>query len=256
MLITSHAVTGKRLPMVSRRFEIMNKGMRIVGLLELSTSGPMPAIVLMHGYSGDKDEHGRFQHASQRLQDMGFAVIRFDFRYGKTPENGSESDGQLIDMTPAEWISDAKAITAYAVGLPEIDRGRMGVIGLSMGGYTAICAAARDELLRAVVAWSAPAKLRPTRRWIRGREHLLRFRSATHRFVPLRDCKRIAPRPFLAVAGTADDVVNYRNAVDLFQAAREPKSLYILGGADHVFSAHQDELLNITLNWLHDKLKA
>jgi dienelactone hydrolase len=242
--------------MDSRRFEITNKGMRIVGILELPSSGPAPAIMLMHGYSGDKDEHGRFKYASQRMNDMGFAVIRFDFRYGKTPENGSESDGQLIDMTPDEWISDAKAITSYAAGLPEIDKGRMGVIGLSMGGYTAICAAARDELLRAVVAWSAPAKLRPTRRWIRGREHLLRFRSATKRFVPLRDCKRIAPRPFLAVAGTEDEVVNYRNAVDLFQAAREPKSLHLIGGADHVFSAHQEELLSITSSWLHDKLMA
>lgn len=240
--------------MVTRRFEITNKGMRVVGMLELSTSGPAPAIVLMHGYSGDKDEHGRFKDASQRLRAMGFAVIRFDFRYGKTPENGSESDGQLIDMTPDEWISDAQAITSYAASLPEIDKERIGVVGLSMGGYTAICATARDELIRAAVAWSAPAKLRPTRRWIKGREHLLKFRSATNRFVPIRDCKRIAPRPFLAVAGTKDEVVKYHNAVDLFQAAREPKSLYLIGGADHVFSAHQNELLSVTSSWLHDKL--
>jgi len=241
--------------MISRRFEITNKGMRVVGILELPTSKPAPAIVLMHGYSGDKDEHGRFKDASKRLRDIGFAAIRFDFRYGRTTENASESDGQLIEMTPDEWISDAKAIVSYVASLPEIDKQRIGVIGLSMGGYTAICAAARNELIKATVAWSAPSKLRPTRRWISGREHLLKFKSATNRFIPLRDCKRIAPRPFLAVAGTKDEVVSYQNAVGLFHAAREPKSLYLIGGADHVFSAHQAELLSVTLNWLSDKLK-
>jgi len=242
--------------MASRRFEITNDGMRIVGVMELPDARPAPAIVLMHGYSGDKDEHGRFKDASKRLKAMGFAAIRFDFRYGKTPRNGSESDGRLTDMTPDEWISDAKAIISYVAGLPEIDRGRIGVIGLSMGGYAAICAAARDKLIRAAVAWSAPAMLRPTRRWIKGKEHFLKFRSATNRFIPLRECKRIAPRPFLAVAGTKDKVVKYENAIDLFQAAREPKSLFLIGGADHVFSAHQDELLDMTLSWIHDKLKA
>lgn len=240
--------------MVSGRFEIKNEGMTIVGIKELPTSRPAPAILLMHGYGGDKDEHGRYEDASKRLVASGFAAIRFDFRYGKTPGNGSESEGKLSEMTPDEWISDAEAMLSYVAGLDGIDAKRIGVIGLSMGGYTAICASARSKLARAVVEWSAPAKLRPTRQWIKGEEHFLRFMRASSRYVPLRDCRKITPRPFLAVAGTNDKVVNYQDSVSLFKAAREPRSLYLIGGADHVFSRHQDELLGVTIGWLCEKL--
>lgn len=240
--------------MFSSRFEIKNKGMRIVGISEFPAAGPAPAILLMHGYSGDKDEHGRYEDASKRLVARGFAAIRFDFRYGKTPENGSESEGKLSEMTPDEWISDAGAMLSYVTSLDGIDAKRIGVIGLSMGGYTAVCASARSKLARAVVEWSAPAKLRPTRQWIRGEGHFLRFKRASNLYVPLRDCRKIAPRPFLAVAGTNDMVVNYQNSVSLFKAAREPRSLYLIGGADHVFSKHQDELLGVTIGWLCEQL--
>ncbi|MBO3803862.1 MAG: dienelactone hydrolase family protein [Candidatus Brockarchaeota archaeon] len=228
--------------------------MAISGIADYPKIKPAPAVILMHGYTGDKDEHGRFVEAGKRLAAKGFVAIRFDFRYGKTPENKSESDGQLSDMTPEEWVSDAKVVLSYAAGLPEVDAERIGVVGLSMGGYTAICSAARSKLAKAVVAWSAPAVLRPTRRWIRGKEHLERFKRACEAFVPLLDCKRIAPRPFLVVAGTEDSVVDFRNAVKLFKSARVPKSLYLVGGADHVFSNHQGELLGVTEGWLASKL--
>lgn len=239
--------------MASGRFEIKNKGMKIVGITESPSSVPAPAVVLMHGYSGDKDEHGRFADASKRLVAMGFAAIRFDFRYGKTPENGSESEGELSEMTPDQWVSDAKVVLSYASSLPEVDAQRIGVVGLSMGGYTAICAAARSKLAKAVVSWSAPAELRSGLRSSRG-QHRRKFMRVSRLYVPLRDCRRIAPRPFLAVAGTKDTVVKYKNAVRLFEAAREPKSLYLIGGADHVFSEHQSELLDVTLGWLSEKL--
>lgn len=240
--------------MASRCFEIKNRGMRISGIVEYPQIKPAPAIILMHGYTGDKDEHGRFVDASKRLAANGFLAIRFDFRYGKTPTNNSESEGELTEMTPEEWVSDAKAVLSYVAGLPEVDSERIGVIGLSMGGYTAICSAARSKLAKAVVAWSSPATLRPTSRWIKDKEHLRRFKKACNLFVPLLDCKKIAPRPFLAIAGTEDKVVHFRNAIKLFQSAREPKSLVLIGGADHVFSDHQDELLKVTTGWISSKL--
>lgn len=240
--------------MVLRHFEISNEGMRIVGIMELPSSRPSPAVVLMHGYTGDKDEHGRFVNASKRLRENGFAAVRFDFRYGKTPRNKSESDGNLSEMTPDLWISDAEAVLAYVASLPEIDRRRIGVIGLSMGGYAAICASARSRLAKAVVAWSAPAKLNPTRHWIRDEDHFSKFKRACDRFVLLSDCRKISPRPLILIAGTDDSVVNYRNSIKMFERAREPKTLCLIGGADHVFSRHQDELLSITLGWLSTKL--
>ena len=44
---------------------------------------------------------------------------------------------------------------------------------------------------------------------------------------------RIAPRPLLVIGGESDHTVPAKMAEALFRAAREPKQLYVIPGADH-----------------------
>jgi fermentation-respiration switch protein FrsA (DUF1100 family) len=44
---------------------------------------------------------------------------------------------------------------------------------------------------------------------------------------------KIAPRPVLVIAGTADDIVPPAQSRELFDAAREPKSWWMVNGATH-----------------------
>ena len=50
---------------------------------------------------------------------------------------------------------------------------------------------------------------------------------------PLRDIGDISPRPVLIIHGEKDSIVNPRDAVQLYRAAREPKEVCLVPDADH-----------------------
>lgn len=247
---------------MEERFTILNKGMRIAAIGHIHPDRPRPTVILLHGFTGSKNEsHDLFVKAAESIHSSGMNAVRFDFRYGKTESNGSESDGEIRDMTISEWVSDARRMRRHVAEMPEVDEERIALLGLSMGGLTAICEAAEDDGVAAVVAWSAPADLArrlrdPDRRSsiksaAPGRFDAL-VRSAS-RHVPVKAIRRIAPRPILIVAGTVDRTVPAEEAEELFESAGDPRTLLLLGGANHTFTQHQGEVISATVAWLESK---
>ena len=136
---------------MEKRFTLKNRGMRIVGIKSIVDDHPRPTVILLHGFTGSKNEaHDLFVKTSDRLVSRGINAVRFDFRFGKTEANQGESEGTIADMTPSKWISDARRITTMVSGMEYADPSRIALIGLSMGGLTAICEAANDERIAAV----------------------------------------------------------------------------------------------------------
>jgi fermentation-respiration switch protein FrsA (DUF1100 family) len=127
----------------------------------------------------------------------------------------------------------------------------VGVIGYSMGAAVAIRGAARRHEVRALVADSSFATHEGEVRYVVGRamrlppvaarlvahaaEPLLRWRAGyRHADVePLRDIAGIAPRPILLIHATADERIPVEDAYRLFEAAGEPKALWVDDGASH-----------------------
>jgi fermentation-respiration switch protein FrsA (DUF1100 family) len=80
------------------------------------------------------------------LAGLGYGVLSFDFRgYG-------QSGGERGNVLPDEQVSDIRNAVTWLAARPEIDPGRMGVIGSSLGGSIAIVASAQDERIKACVA--------------------------------------------------------------------------------------------------------
>lgn len=103
------------------------------------------AVVFLHGYGDSKNQslaYAPFLHAA------GYDVLAFDFRAH------GESDGAFTTVGLDE-VRDAQAAIAYAKSR---DGDRVALLGLSMGGATAINAAALESV-DAVVADSAFATL-------------------------------------------------------------------------------------------------
>ena len=96
---------------------------------------PGAVIVLLHGAHGDR--RGTAQHASV-LIESGYGVLMYDQRAL------GESTG---DMTSLSWFdgSDLLAAADYLADRPEVDSGRIGVVGLSLGGHVALNAAHLDQ---------------------------------------------------------------------------------------------------------------
>ena len=99
----------------------------VVHLPKLKANEKCPFVVIMHGFTGNKNETLLSQIA-EGLQTRGIGSVRFDF-------NGhGESEGRFQDMTIENEIADCKAVVAMVKGLKESDPNRIGLVGHSQGG--------------------------------------------------------------------------------------------------------------------------
>jgi fermentation-respiration switch protein FrsA (DUF1100 family) len=108
-------------------------------------SGPHPAVVLVHGLGATHDM--MLPQYEQHFAAAGIATLAFDYRYT------GASDGQPRQhISTREQCDDVAAALEHLKSRPEIDGGRIGLWGTSLGGMNAIrVAAARDDIAVAVV---------------------------------------------------------------------------------------------------------
>lgn len=108
-----------------------DEGITLAGWYVPPVENPGAVIVLLHGAHGDR--RGTAQHA-RVLIESGYGVLMYDQRAL------GESTGE---MTSLSWFdgSDLLAAADYLADRPEVDSGRIGVVGLSLGGHVALNAA-------------------------------------------------------------------------------------------------------------------
>ncbi|SDQ16224.1 alpha/beta fold hydrolase [Pseudovibrio sp. Tun.PSC04-5.I4] len=131
----------------------------IVATLETPEKANPPIVVMLHGFTGYRDElsvsgtdEGVFSRIARQLAEAGFASLRIDFR------GSGESDGKWEDTTFSGQISDAVTAIDWVKSQEEFAGSKVGVIGWSQGGLVASHAAAERPDLDAVVLM-APATI-------------------------------------------------------------------------------------------------
>lgn len=132
-------------------------GIELAGTLTLPEgAGPFPAVVLISG-SGPQDRdsslfgHRPFLVLADHLSRRGIAVLRSDDR------GVAGSGGDFSSATSADFASDALAAATLLSQRPEVDPGRIGLIGHSEGGIIAPMSAARSPLPSYLVLLAGPA---------------------------------------------------------------------------------------------------
>jgi dipeptidyl aminopeptidase/acylaminoacyl peptidase len=168
----------------------------------------------------------------------GYHVLLFSYR------GHALSDGRKGSFTYGEAESrDVDAAVQFLAGAKGIRR--IGLVGHSVGAASAILSAARNPQIGAVVA-VAPFNC-VTEVWQTSRPFLvpsfvldwaLWVAEKTRGFdreevCPLQVVERIAPRPLLVIHGTDDRRITEEQVRELFAAAEEPKSLWLVEGAGH-----------------------
>jgi uncharacterized protein len=189
------------------------------------------AVVLVHGTGADRT--GTLDE-TRLLAAAGFGALAIDI-----PGQGVSGGRTLWGMPESQAIS---AAVAWLAARSEIDPGRIGGFGQSMGAYVMARAAVLDERLNAVILESCPNDvveqnwLAATRYgWLSQVPTYLALRAAGQ---PL-DMKPkdivgfISPRPLLVIGGELDTLVPSFMAHQIYAAAREPKQLWIVPGAHH-----------------------
>lgn len=172
------------------------------------------------------------------LWRAGNNVLLFDYR------GCGESDHAPQSLAHNE-LRDARAAVRYIQN--RMPNAQLGVVGFSMGAAIAILLAATEPAIKAVVADSPFATMRDVidyayrRRRLPSRA-LLDLTDAVTRWRygypfqavrPIDVVDQIAPRPLLLIHGTADTVIPHEHSEWLYEAAGEPKELWLFEGAVH-----------------------
>jgi pimeloyl-ACP methyl ester carboxylesterase len=124
---------------------------RLAGTLTLPPGrGPFPAAVLIAGSGAHTRDETVFGHAiflvlADHLTRRGVAVLRYDKR------GLGDSGGDIATATSRDFASDAEAGVAYLKTRPEINTGRIGLIGHSEGGLIAPMVAEADPSVALLV---------------------------------------------------------------------------------------------------------
>jgi dipeptidyl aminopeptidase/acylaminoacyl peptidase len=247
------------------------EGQKLYGMLHIPEGVPrFPAIAMLHGFSGQRIEpHRLFVKTARRLSQEGIAVLRFDFR------GSGESEGDFYDMTLSGEIKDALAALDFLRAQPEVDIQRLGVIGLSMGGYVATCVTTLNPKIKALVLWAASAKglkmfphyvhlsAKNRKDWLQKGERDFGGMVLGSGF--LKDGKNL-PNPLpglsrfsgkaLVIHGEADASVPVTEAQVYRDLLKKKAVVHILKGADHTFNRNEWEktVIDITAVWLRDNL--
>ena len=242
-----------------------------------------PLVVLAHGHGGTRHENGGFTDLAAMLADNGIASIRMDF-----PGCGDSMEA-FIHNNITNMLRDLEATLEFAIEQPGIDKGRVGIVGYSMGGRLAMLAIGDEPAYRAAVLWAPAAmdggtpmieffggeeqyeELRDealargqvtfTTGW--GQEQILsdKFFDDMERTAPLSAIARFRG-DLLVVHGSADKVVDQDNGRIASQAALSTDSaeLYIIRGAGHGFGFFTSDpdnralVLERTVAFFRDKL--
>ncbi|MDB6036395.1 MAG: hypothetical protein JWM99_236 [Verrucomicrobiales bacterium] len=194
-------------------------------------------VVIGHGVTGNKDRPFVVALA-EALAKAGISALRFSFS-----GNGA-SEGRFADSTISKEVEDLGSVIDVLKG------NEICYVGHSMGGAVGVIQASRDSRIRYLVS-------------LAGMVHTKAFADREFGTVKpgagfmwddsncplseayMEDMERIGtivelgPKiqvPWLLVHGTEDDVVPLQDSLDIFERAKEPKTLHQIKGSNHVFS--------------------
>jgi carboxymethylenebutenolidase len=173
------------------------------------TSTPLPAVLALHGAGGNISGMERY---ASTLAAQGFAVyvLHYFDRTGTAP-----ADLQTMKLNFPLWMKTLWDAISFVEAQPQVDRGRIALLGFSLGAYLSLANSAIDPRVKAVV------------------EFFGGMPKEMHLFM-----RRLCP--VLILHGEVDETVPVEEAYQLQKLLEKKKVLYeikIYPGAGHGFES-------------------
>jgi alpha-beta hydrolase superfamily lysophospholipase len=216
------------------------------------------AVVLAHGFTQSWQRPAVWRVASRLNRSAG--VVTFDFRgHGRSGGLSTLGDREIKDLDVA--VSHAR----------ELGYRRVAAVGFSMGASVVVRYAGLVGGLDAAVSVSGPGRwyyrgtppMRRlhwaverragrlvTRTWLKTRVSPARWNPVP--VPPAEAAAMITPTPFLVVHGDKDLYFPVEHAHQLYEAAGEPRELWVVPGFGHAESATSAQLVDRITGWLRE----
>ena len=219
-----------------------------------STPGPYPLIILLHGFTGYKEEE-QISTLADELVKVDIAALRFD-----APGSGESEGTWAEDYRLTKYLEAVQDVLSYAKTNLPIDPNRVALWGHSLGGFVALAAAARHPDDYIAVCGSQPSsgwKILPadqeakwrTTGWANFESHSLpiklpyTFFTDRQQYNVLDEARQVIV-PVLFIAGTKDEDVPAATIRGIYAAAPEPKT-YLEFPTTHDYKRDPENLQKI-----------
>lgn len=224
---------------------------RLSAVAHLPRKTPAPVIVCCHGLLSLK-ESPKFVAIGEEMSKAGFAVLRFDFSgCGESPRRNGAT---LVEGRR----NDLDAVLDYATG-QEWTTGQIGLLGSSLGGFLSLLAAQMNQQrVVATVSWAAPFDISGIHP---GSENFAELSTMYPYGFQLGKPDNLESLNSLArvllIHGQQDEIVDWRQSVQIYSRLKDPKELVLMRTADHRVSdeSWRKAAIRASLDWFRKYLK-
>jgi pimeloyl-ACP methyl ester carboxylesterase len=234
-----------------------SRGLNLVGNYWEADSDA--AIIMSHGFTGDKNERGYFDTVAEALNEAGYNVLPFDFSgRGESEDDPITVEKEVDDLDSAiDYLEENK------------DIGRIGLYGYSLGGLVSL----RNERskIKAIVLTSpitAEIEVLKTEYFdkddtftSRNGAYIKHKENEVRKELPIDD--KISEEatkidqdqllsnietPVQIIHGDQDTVVPLEDSQKAVEKLKTAK-LEIIEGLNHSYDTHYDQIIEATENW-------
>ena len=149
-----------RAPDGTQPFEFVAEQNQLRGFIDMpATSGAHPVVLILHGsgstdvFHGSAAYNGQYEILRKTFRDAGFATAVWD-KAGNGCSTGGYPHGNPIRERARETLAALRALKQRS----DIDAGRMGLWGISQGGWIGPMVAVQTDDVDFLILVSAPAR--------------------------------------------------------------------------------------------------
>jgi dienelactone hydrolase len=236
------------------RVEIPFQGKSLYGILRKPVGADRPPVMVMIcGLDSAKEETEAYERP---FLERGIAILVFD--------GPGQGEGEYDFAIRADYEVPVKAVVDYLMTRRDLDTGRIGLWGVSLGGYYAPRAAAFETRIKACIAlagpydwgqaWDGLPEL--TREAFRVRSQCTTLEQAKRHASTL-SLQGIANRitcPIFVMTGKLDRVVPWQDAERLAREVSGPVELLIIEDGNHVANNRGYRWRLQSADWMAEQL--
>lgn len=215
------------------RHEIPFDGSHLVGLLRLPVEGgPHPTVLLIPGLDSTKEE---FRDVERAFLDRGMATFALD--------GPGQGEAEWTLAIRPDWEKVGAVVISYLQSLRDIDSTRIGVWGVSLGGFYAARLASADLPIQGTIALAGPYNLGATwkdlnpltRHAFEVRSHSASPEDAEKRAwdMTLEGFAERISQPLLVIMGKRDRLFPWQDGERLAHESRGESQLVLLEEGNH-----------------------